>query len=483
MLHINLDRTPKHCPYHLQIIEQVRSLIMTTQLTKGERLPPSRQLASELNISRRTVVLAYEELCEQGYCEGKVGSGTVVAKPLTLQTEANINSVQGIPSWLCLGNSSSSNTDQDKDRIHFAPSLSQIDFLPVREMQRTLRSVADQAISKLGRYEKNNGSLDLIQLLCQQILPTRGIRAEPDHVLITNGSHHSSFLISMLVCPYGGSITYGVPGYLTIPHNFVVGGMKGIPCSIDSEGVCLSGDAQYARVHYVMPEHHFPEGITLSPNRRETLLCLAENQDALIIEDDYDSEFYYERHPLPSLKSRDAGGRVIYMGTFSKLLFNGLRLGYVVAHPDIVRRLVDIRWQLDGGTSLVLQLWVKELLESGAVERHLRRMRCHYQKKRNLIATYLKELFPNWHWRLPTGGTQFWIDLPIGQSASMVVLRAQEQGVVIESGADYYIKKDKEADRHLIIGFGAVTESEIHQAFNMLRATGGGFQAAIEKET
>lgn len=470
MLHIDLDRGPNRLPYYLQISEQIRKATMLGKLTAGTRLPPSRQLAVELDIARRTVVLAYEELCAQGYCTSKVGHGTVVAQIPSLQPEDTICNTQEFPKWLLAeADYTFRADDQNTDKICFTPSLAQVDHLPLKVLQQTMNQVIRNAIPEFGHYQKNNGDLELIQVLCQQVLPTRGVKVEPNQVLITNGSQHSSSLLSMLVAPYGGSISYGVPGYSAIPQNFIMRGMKGIVCPLDSEGMRLTEEACSARIHYVMPEHHFPQGVTLSPSRRSALLQLAEVQDALIVEDDYDSEFYYDRHPLPALKAGDLGGRVVYMGTFSKVLFNSLRLGYVVAHPELIRRLVDIRWQLDGGTSLVLQHWVTELLRSGAVERHLRRMRIHYRKKRNLIATYLQKLFPEWQWQLPSGGMQFWIRLPPEQPADTVVYQAAELGVGLWSGAAYYRPTAKESNQYLVLGYGAITESEIHQAFDRLQ--------------
>ena len=470
MLHIDLDKTSKHLPYYLQILEQIRNAIASGTLAAGTQLPPSRQLAIELGIARRTVVLAYEELCAQGYCTGKVGHGTVVTQIPVLQREDKIRNTQAFPKWLLTEASYTFQADdRDTDKICFTPSLAQVDRLPLKTMQQTLNQMIRQAIPELSHYKKDNGDLELIQALCQQVLPTRGIQAEPNQVLITHGSQHSSSLLSLLVAPYGGSISYGTPGYLAIPQNFIMRGMKGIACPVDSEGVRLTEDAYSARIHYVMPEHHFPQGVTLSPSRRSALLQLAEVQDTLIVEDDYDSEFYYDRHPLPALKAGDLGGRVVYMGTFSKLLFNSLRLGYIVAHPEIIRRLVDIRWQLDGGTSLVLQRWVAKLLESGCVERHLRRMRIHYRQKRDSIATYLRELFPEWSWQLPGGGMQFWIKLPPNQPADEIVDLAAQRGVGLCSGAAYYVHKVKDVNYYLVLGYGAVTESEIHQAFDRLK--------------
>ncbi|MBV9387712.1 MAG: PLP-dependent aminotransferase family protein [Chroococcidiopsidaceae cyanobacterium CP_BM_ER_R8_30] len=467
MLNIQLNHISPHPPYYLQISEQVRQAISAGVLTQGTRLPASRQLAIELGISRRTVVTAYEELCSQGYCVSHVGQGTVVAKIPTLQIEGKIRMTRGFPQWLSDHSNICHSQSNDPGKICFTPSLAQVNFLPLKVMRQAFGKVLQDA-SGLGHYQKDNGNPALIQTIIKHVLPARGIQAEPDQVLITCGSQYSSLLLSQLVAPYGGGISYGVPGYLDIPRNFTLRGLVGLPCPVDAEGVCLTEAACSARLHYVMPEHHFPQGVTLSPSRRTALLQLAQEQDALIIEDDYDSEFYYNRHPLPALKAGDMGGRVIYLGTFSKSLFNSLRLGYIVAHPEIIQRLVEIHWQFSRGTSLVLQLWVTELLETGLVDRHLRRMRTYYRHNRDLIASHLKQVFPEWGWQLPNGGLQFWVELPQHTQAKSIIHGAAERKVGLWSGVQSYECHTQEAAHRLILGFGALTPLLIEQAFDRL---------------
>jgi GntR family transcriptional regulator / MocR family aminotransferase len=467
MLHIELARHRSHRPFYLQILEQIRAHILSGLLPPETPLPSSRQLAIELGIARRTVVIAYEELCAQGYCVGRVGQGTIVA-PISLITAKPPESpMVGLPEWFAFAPDKVPNCNQSPPLpIRFAPSLAQTDRLPLKAMQQAFNAVMKTAPTSFQEYDRNNGHPALLEAICQTVLPARGIEATPNEVMITNGSLHSSFLLAKLFGSYGGSISYGVPGYLAIPTQFTQQGIVGLPCDIDAEGVCLTGAACSARFHYVMPEHHFPQGITLSPERRAQLLQLADRHDALIFEDDYDSEFYFDRHPLPALKATDRSKRVIYMGTFSKVLFNGLRLGYIVAHPTMIKQLVDHRWPIDGTTSLVLQLWLAELLNTGTVDRHLRRMRVHHHKKRNLIANYLRHQFPDWRWQMPNGGLQFWIELPQGETATRVISQWMEQGVQIFPGLEYC--ESAAGQNYLILGFGAITEEQIHQAFLQL---------------
>lgn len=468
MLSILLDHTPQHQAYSLQIVEQVQRAIATGQLLPGTRLPASRQLAKELGLARRTVVLAYEELCAQGYCISRTSRGTTVAAIPVLQQNPAMAITNSFPKWLPLPTAIAEPQVESTIEINFAPSVAQVNALPKKAMQQAFQKAIDQITAAYPSFEKSNGEPRLIERICQDTLPARGIEAEPDQILITNGSQCAASLFSRLITSYGGSISYGVPGYLEIPHQFTSLGFTGIPCPVDAEGMQLTEAAHFARLHYVMPEHHFPQGVTLSPARRHTLLQVAEEQDALILEDDYDSEFYYDRHPLPALKAQDVSGRVIYLGTFSKVLFNGLRLGYIVAHPEMIRQLRDLHWFINRGTSVLLQLWVAELLELGAVNRHLRRMRTEYRHKRDLIAHYLVQIFPDWRWQLPKGGMQFWIELPPTQAATEATARLAQKGVRLHPSTSYCEPASGVVERNIILGFGGITELDIRNAFEQL---------------
>lgn len=474
MQHIKLDRSNSHHPYYLQILEQIRHCIFLGELTVGTLLTPSRQLALQLNISRQTVVNAYEELCAQGYCISKVGHGTIVADIGKVEAIEQSCETAKLPSWLSLERSIDKISPEispviEQSLISFEPGLAQTDYLPFKTMTRAFREVMHAASTSFSEYKRRNGHPNLLEAICREVLPQRGIQASPDRVFITNGSLHSSFLLAELLSTYANSISYGVPGYLAIPQNFIDREITGLSCPIDSEGVCLTSDAKKASLHYVMPEHHFPQGVTLSPERRAKLLQLAEQNDALIIEDDYDSEFYFDRHPLPALKAIDRTEKVIYMGTFSKVLFNGLRVGYIVAHPTIIQELTNLRWRIEGGTSLVLQLWLAELINSGIVERHLRRMRVQHRQKRNLIADYLRRDFPDWQWSLPHGGLQFWIQLPYQQNAEVIIQQFRKQKIQLFSGFEYCDRNFKESKSYITLGFGGVTKTQIHQAFERLK--------------
>lgn len=474
MLYIQLDRSRSHRPYYLQILEQIRDRILAGELTAGMRLTPSRQLALELNISRQTVVNAYEELCAQGYCVSEVGSGTVVIDIGKIEATTPDRKKQTLPKWLSLKDlncniNPSLEKINGKPVISFESGLAQTDYLPFKAMEKAFREVIHTAANSFSEYKRSNGHPALIEAICRVVLPNRGIQATPEQLFITNGSLHSSFLLAELLSAHAHSISYGVPGYLTIPRKFTDKGITALPCVVDADGIYLKGKAKRASLHYVMPEHHFPQGVTLSPERRAELLKLVEQNDALIIEDDYDSEFYFDRHPLPAFKAIDGNQRVIYMGTFSKVLFNGLRLGYIVAHPTIIRKLIDLRWKIEGGSSIVTQLWLAQLLNLGAVERHLRRMRVRHRKKRNLIADYLRQHFPDWQWRLPTGGLHFWIQLPAKEDAEQIIQQLWQQKIQLFSGSEYCDRDCQESQRFLILGFGAVTELQIHQAFERLK--------------
>jgi GntR family transcriptional regulator / MocR family aminotransferase len=208
MLHIELDRDPAHHPYYLQILEQIRSSILAGELAAGSQLPPSRQLAIELGIARRTVTIAYEELCAQGYCLSRVGQGTVVAPIVQVNSPPPDRSTTRLPQWLTLAAPEHcSTTASQKSIIRFTPSFAQTDRLPFKAMQHAFQSVMHTAPTRFQEYERSNGHPTLLAAICQHVLPDRGIQATPDQILITNGSLHSSSLLARLFATYGGSLS------------------------------------------------------------------------------------------------------------------------------------------------------------------------------------------------------------------------------------------------------------------------------------
>lgn len=463
MLDIRLDTAPGAAPYHRQIADQIAYQICGGELLAPARLPPTRDLARQLGLSRGVVVQAYEELCGRGLCVAKVGRGTEVApgaatkpairrplpalEPLTVPDEP---------------------ISVDPGQLSLAPSVADTGHLPVSELRGGFSRILRYP-SRLTAFGESAGDPTLRRLLCEQWLPRRGIDARPEEVLIVPGTQYGSTLIALLLIRTRSTLHFGVPGYLDIARNFARFGFQWRPHPVDGQGMIFpSQSLGLTDVAYLMPAHHFPQGGELSDGRRSIVVRSIRENGLLLIEDDYDSEFYYDRHPRSALKASAASDGIIYMGTFSKTLFNSLRLGYVVAHRDMVRELAALHWNLSRGTSLVTQQWVAELLASGTLDAHVKRMRSVYRRKRDRIVEILKRDFPGWSFDIPAGGLQFFIDLDDGISADEIIRICEAHKTKVADPRNYIIG-DRDAPKFFVFGFGAASIDEIETMLKRLR--------------
>lgn len=399
MIELHLSRSATALPLYNQIEQQISWQIIQGQLIYGDDLPPSRELARQLGVSRGSVVRAYELLCLKQYCHSQTGRGTRViyrsASELSSQGPTATDSPTAekfLPGGLSL-----------------LPSHASTAHLPVSEFRQAFNRVLRYP-DRLNQFGESAGHLELRQLICEKILPSRGISASPSEVLIVPGSQYGSLLLAMTIGHERSCFHFGDPGYMEFARNFSRFGYHLHPHGMDTEGIDISGfHATSQDILYIMPEHHFPQCITLSDARRSDIIRLAIQHQLLLLEDDYDSEFYFERAPRPALRASAASDHVVYMGTFSKILFNTVRLGYLVADAHLVKQMASLHWSLSRGTSGLLQQWVCELIKSGSYERHTRRMRTVYRHKRDAIVALIRHYLPDAQFSVPSGGLQLYV--------------------------------------------------------------------------
>ena len=462
MLEITLREGRGALPVHRQIADQIRFQIEQGEVDQGAMLPSSRNLARELGVARGTVVLAYEELCAAGMCESHVGRGTTVRR-ISRQKERSVrpNAIVALAHRAL--HTPDEPVDRDPRELSLLPSIADIEHLPISELRRGFDRVLRRP-AHLKSFTESAGDPMLRRLICERILPERGIEAHPSEVLVVPGTQYGAVLIALTLAQHRRHLHFGTPGYLDIARNFARFGFKLKQHPVDSEGIALTAtDLGKDDLLYVMPEHHFPQCVTLSDARRAEISCAINQHDLLVLEDDYDSEYYYERRPQPALKANDIRGSVIYLGTFSKTLFNSLRLGYVVAESSLVRELATLHWSLSRGTSGILQRWVAELLEEGTIASHTRRMRTVYRRKRDRIAALLRREFPDWRFDPPRGGLQFFLDLGNPRRANDVIAicKAKRLRVALPSN---YVMSGESAQQFLVLGFGSVPLPQIESA-------------------
>lgn len=403
VIDIHLSRSATALPLYQQIEQQISWQIIKGRLNYGEYLTPSRELARQLRVSRGSVVRAYEALCVKNYCHSHTGRGTMVIyheKPDALVP----GPVTYVPSPLPHA------IDQFiPGGLSLLPSHASTAHLPVSEFRQAFTRVLRYP-DRLNQFGENAGNLELRQLICDKLLPSRGITASPQEVLIVPGSQYGSLLLAMTVRQERACFHFGEPGYLEFARNFSRFGYELQSHRMDTEGIDISGFRPASKdILYLMPEHHFPQCITLSDARRSEIIQLACQKKVLLLEDDYDSEFYFDKVPRPALRSSEAAAQVVYMGTFSKVLFNNVRLGYLVADSHLVQQMAGLHWSLSRGTSGLLQQWVAELLKSGTYARHLRRMRMVYLHKRDDMVALIRKYLPDAQFSIPSGGLQLYL--------------------------------------------------------------------------
>jgi GntR family transcriptional regulator/MocR family aminotransferase len=355
----------------------LRAAILGGRLAAGLRLPSSRSLADQLGVRRNAVVVAYEQLLGEGLAEARVGAGTFVAArvphgPVPAGPVPALPPVAGRGAF-ALG------------RTHPNPVLLR------RLGQLVRRSLMEGDPAQFG-YGDPRGSERLRQAVAGHLAATRGISCDPGCVLITTGTQAGLRLcIEMLMAP-GDRAWMEDPGYPPARRLLEVLGAQLVPVGVDGQGLDVAAgrrQAGDARLAYVTPSHQFPTGVTMSMARRLALLDWAHEAGAWVLEDDYDSEFRFSGAPLTALAGIDGRGRVIYLGTFSKTLFPGLRCGYAVFPPALVERAVAARAMTDRFPPSVLEAPLAQLITEGSFAEHVRQMRKRYRAARDILAEHL----------------------------------------------------------------------------------------------
>lgn len=387
-------------PVVRQVYDQVRGAILAGALPSGERLPSSRDLASRLGVARASVVSAYEQLLAEGYAEGRRGAGTFVA--------ADLASVIDAPP-----------ATAPVDRPQTAPELPEraldtaldppITTLPGERPFNTGRTLLDaraldawrratrRALHDLGPahfgYADPCGEPELRAAICDYLRAARGVRCQPEQLIVTSGAQHSVDIIARVLVEPGAPVWVEDPGYPSTIHALTAAGGALCHVPVDAEGLVVEegiAQAAGAKAAFVTPSHQYPLGSTLSMARRLELLAWARSAGAWIVEDDFSSEFRYAGPPLTSLQGLDGGERVIYVGTFNKAIFPGLRLGYLVAPRPLAPALAQARRLMDRQPSSLSQAIVLDFMQSGQFAGHIRRRRVAYRGQRDALVVALE---------------------------------------------------------------------------------------------
>lgn len=388
-LEFGIDRSDTE-PFQSQIARQVRELVLSGRLKPGAKLPSSRSLSEQLGVARATVVEAYEQLSGEGYLETRLGSGTAVAAelPETLLTSGTGNAPQ-----------QKSEPRQKREPARpFRAGLVDWEHFPHDDWGRILGRYWRNPPITLLEHNDPFGWLPLRKAIATHLFDWRGIACEAEQVIVTAGGSDAFDLVRRAVFTPGDQLWLEDPGYPTARRVFSLGGVEVVPMAIDGEGLLVAAaraSHPAARGAFVTPARQYPTGVTMPLTRRLELLAWAKDVKAIIIEDDYDSEYRYVGRPLPALMSLDRDASVIYSGTFSKVFSPIIRLGFIVVPKRLVEVFRHERIVFGAPPSLLVQPALAQFMEDGEFAVHIRRMRRLYAARRECLLKALQPGVPD----------------------------------------------------------------------------------------
>lgn len=433
-------------PLHRQIERYLKQKITNGEWGPGMRIPAQRQLADLFDVNRSTIVTAVDELIAQGMLEGHAGGGTRVVSTVwdALTAKPMLNWHDYIESGTQQPNSQ---IVQVINQAEFQPGIIRLgtgelspELLPVKRMQEVLAELSSRPLV-LG-YEEGKGSLSLREALSDR-MERIGIIAEPASILIVSGALQALQLISIGLLEPGSSVIVEAPSYLNSLHLFQTAGVQLNGIRMDDEGIVVKELAERRRnsrdsIMYTIPSFHNPTGIVMSESRRSALIALSEQERLPIIEDDVYRDLWLDEPPPLPLKAKDAAGNVLYVGSFSKSVSPGLRIGWVIGPKTVIDRLADIKMQTDYGSSSFSQAIAAEWLTSSLYDEHMRELRAALQERRacmlDLLDVHMTGLA---EWRKPSGGFYIWLRLRPDLSAARLFQDALRHGILLNPGSIY----------------------------------------------
>ncbi|MCR6617265.1 MULTISPECIES: PLP-dependent aminotransferase family protein [Bacillus amyloliquefaciens group] len=444
------EKKMKKLPKYIQIIQFIKEKIGNGEWPIGSKIPSQRTLAKHFEVNRSTVITALEELMADGLIEGRMGKGTVVtnntwtllAKNSAPDWDQYVTSGIQQPSQKIVQEINKS--ESNSDLIQLSKGELSHEIFPLAAMKKMMGKVS-QNIEAFG-YEEPKGYLPLREAL-SGYLRTIGIQASPSSILIVSGALQALQLISMGLLQRGSTVYLDQPSYLYSLHVFQSAGMKltGVPMDNDGllpEHIHVARGERGRAILYTNPCFHNPTGILMSKKRREEILAASENAQLPIIEDDIYRELWIDEIPPDPIKTIDKNGHVLYIGSLSKTLSPGLRIGWIVGPEPVIERLSDIKMQTDYGSSSLSQRVAAEWFISGEYQQHLEQVRSQLKVRRQLVMSLLETNLKNVAaWNMPKGGFFVWVKILPPLSMKLLYTKALTKGILLNLGSIYAQEK------------------------------------------
>ena len=473
-------------PIYRQLHRLLQQAILSRELPAGSRVPSSRLLAQELGIGRNTVTQVYEQLVLEGYVNSATGRGTFVAESAPDEivgvpdAEALAAPLESLPLPLPLQGSRALSTRgtrlisgagvSKRQWGAFMPGVPDVTKFPARVWSRLHNKYWRRPRPDLLTYAPGGGLASLRHALADYLRTSRSVRCTPEQIIVTTGIHQSVDLAVRLLSDPGDVIWTEDPCYWGVRSVLHVSGLQSRPIAVDEEGINPSADdlAQPPKLMLVTPSHQYPLGMVMSLARRRMLLEYARQNQCWIIEDDYDSEYRYGSRPLASLQGLDRSGQVIYVGSFGKTLFPGLRIGYLVVPEALAESFATASAELYREGQLLQQAMLAEFIAEGRFTSHIRKMRTLYGQRRQTLLDVAAQRYGD---ALPAvggdAGLHLVMQFPEGSNDRAVAMAALERNIVVRPLSGYYAQPSL-APSGLLIGYACVPDEEIAPAFNTL---------------
>jgi GntR family transcriptional regulator/MocR family aminotransferase len=457
-----------------RIYRQLRDAIHDGRLRRGERLPPTRDLAVQLAVSRNTVGVAYERLTAEGYLVSRVGSGTFVAAPppphppaaVTRRRAPTSSTAHPRPLWGAL--SDPLWTEPRPVAYDFSVGIPDPALFPLEQWRRFVAGELRRGILEAGGYGDPAGLDRLRTAIARHIGIARSVDAAADDVLVTSGAQQAFDLIGRVLIEPGDVVVVEEPGYPPVRQLFETLGARVVGIPVDDEGIVVDALPTHARLVYVTPSHQFPLGAVMSFRRRVALLEWAQRSGAAIVEDDYDTEYRFADRPLDPLQSLDRDGRVIYVGTFSKTMLPALRLGFLVAPAPLRSALRSAKRLTDWSADYLTQAAMARFLDGGHFARHVRRATRAYAVRREQLIGEVAGQFGDDVRIIPSiAGLHLCIQpTRPGLDGDRVVALAASVGVAVQSIGRFCAEEPPMPG--LVLGFGGIAAADVRDGLRLL---------------
>jgi GntR family transcriptional regulator/MocR family aminotransferase len=469
-------------PVYQQIANGLVRLIRDGVIKPGSQLPGSREMALLLQVHRKTIVAAYEELLTQDWIETIPRKGVIVSqrlpeiKPRTFKAAAKIPAYAGNTGFTFnkLPVSATAAAHAGEHRLIINDGFPDYRVAPVDLLMREYRSLYNSpAVKRFAMYGSHQGPQNLRNEMVQFLSDSRGLNITPANVLLTHGAQMAIYIAAKLILKPGATVLVGEPNYFLADMIFQQFGAKLVRIPLDENGMDVDAIARICKrqqpgLLYIIPHHHHPTTVTLSADRRMKLLELIRQYKLPVIEDDYDYDFHYSSGPILPLASADHGGNVIYIGSFTKSLATFVRIGYMVAPENFITEAALMRRMIDIRSDNVLEEALAVLFRNGDMQRHLKKSVKLYHERRDLLCDLLeKELKGVVSFTKPAGGMAVWTKFNEKYPLPALAARASAQGLFMTDGSSYsYGTRNHNALR---FGFASLNEKEIKEVVDILK--------------